>query len=130
MIRRPPRSTRTDTLFPYTTLFRSDVDAEKFDRDFRPMAASTNAPVVYYGTPWGAGSLLARARAEHLEAERRDGIRRCFRFDWTAVAEHVPAYASYVAGERERLGERHPPFRTQYLLEENGRAWCRERGVE
>src|SRR3546814_19658080 len=26
MIRRPPRSTRTDTLFPYTTLFRSWVD--------------------------------------------------------------------------------------------------------
>src|SRR3546814_12433438 len=26
MIRRPPRSTRTDTLFPYTTLFRSDLD--------------------------------------------------------------------------------------------------------
>src|SRR3546814_2840492 len=25
MIRRPPRSTRTDTLFPYTTLFRSSV---------------------------------------------------------------------------------------------------------
>src|SRR3546814_14802763 len=25
MIQRPPRSTRTDTLFPYTTLFRSDV---------------------------------------------------------------------------------------------------------
>src|SRR3546814_2843364 len=27
MIRRPPRSTRTDTLFPYTTLFRSAADA-------------------------------------------------------------------------------------------------------
>src|SRR3546814_14185525 len=26
MIRRPPRSTRTDTLFPYTTLFRPDPD--------------------------------------------------------------------------------------------------------
>src|SRR3546814_13220271 len=26
MIRRPPRSTRTDTLFPYTTLFRSSTD--------------------------------------------------------------------------------------------------------
>src|SRR3546814_19617765 len=26
MIRRPPRSTRTDTLFPYTTLFRSHKD--------------------------------------------------------------------------------------------------------
>src|SRR3546814_2779299 len=30
MIRRPPRSTRTDTLFPYTTLFRS-VDPEGVD---------------------------------------------------------------------------------------------------
>src|SRR3546814_14999198 len=28
MIRRPPRSTRTDTLFPYTTLFRSAVVAD------------------------------------------------------------------------------------------------------
>src|SRR3546814_19616431 len=27
MIRRPPRSTRTDTLFPYTTLFRSNLGA-------------------------------------------------------------------------------------------------------
>src|SRR3546814_2184182 len=34
MIRRPPRSTRTDTLFPYTTLFRSlvvDADEEVFE---------------------------------------------------------------------------------------------------
>src|SRR3546814_20283410 len=29
MIRRPPRSTRTDTLFPYTTLFRSLLDGLK-----------------------------------------------------------------------------------------------------
>src|SRR3546814_11874751 len=28
MIRRPPRSTRTDTLFPYTTLFRSQVSID------------------------------------------------------------------------------------------------------
>src|SRR3546814_10307631 len=28
MIRRPPRSTRTDTLLPYTTLFRSDKSAD------------------------------------------------------------------------------------------------------
>src|SRR3546814_6264008 len=33
MIRRPPRSTRTDTLFPYTTLFRS-VDAQPIDHRF------------------------------------------------------------------------------------------------
>src|SRR3546814_3113379 len=29
MIRRPPRSTRTDTLFPYTTLFRSGEDGQR-----------------------------------------------------------------------------------------------------
>src|SRR3546814_12592045 len=29
MIRRPPRSTRTDTLFPYTTLFRSDDEPRR-----------------------------------------------------------------------------------------------------
>src|SRR3546814_15111891 len=30
MLRRPPRSTRTDTLFPYTTLFRSDPFLRRF----------------------------------------------------------------------------------------------------
>src|SRR3546814_7381685 len=34
MIRRPPRSTRTDTLFPYTTLFRSD-ELDQYPRDLR-----------------------------------------------------------------------------------------------
>src|SRR3546814_14179108 len=33
MIRRPPRSTRTDTLFPYPTLFRSSCDGPVDDRD-------------------------------------------------------------------------------------------------
>src|SRR3546814_10924659 len=37
MIRRPPRSTRTDTLFPYTTLFRSGAD-ELACRDDRERA--------------------------------------------------------------------------------------------
>jgi hypothetical protein len=93
------------------------VDAEKFDRDFRPMAASTNAPVVFYGTPRGANSLLEQAKAAHRAAERRDGRTRHLRYDWERVAEHVPAYGRYVEAERERLGERHPLFRTQYLLE-------------
>src|SRR3546814_10177393 len=35
MIRRPPRSTRTDTLFPYTTLFRSYVKSELTEGDWR-----------------------------------------------------------------------------------------------
>src|SRR3546814_1449328 len=34
MIRRPPRSTRTDTLFPYTTLFRSDLVSVRFQNEF------------------------------------------------------------------------------------------------
>src|SRR3546814_20616336 len=34
MIRRPPRSTRTDTLFPYTTLFRSWETSEPFLREW------------------------------------------------------------------------------------------------
>src|SRR3546814_6101896 len=45
MIRRPPRSTRTDTLFPYTTLFRSvgsspcptARDSATEDLDFKPL---------------------------------------------------------------------------------------------
>src|SRR3546814_13147146 len=32
MIRRPPRSTRTDTLFPYTTLFRAADAVEKIEQ--------------------------------------------------------------------------------------------------
>src|SRR3546814_11953966 len=36
MIRRPPRSTRTDTLFPYTTLFRSSCHRQWFRFLHRP----------------------------------------------------------------------------------------------
>src|SRR3546814_3319036 len=44
MIRRPPRSTRTDTLFPYTTLFRSYFslyvdEVQHFGRGMRQVAA-------------------------------------------------------------------------------------------
>src|SRR3546814_2805325 len=39
MIRRPPRSTRTDTLFPYTTLFRSLIAEMEADPDHRAMMA-------------------------------------------------------------------------------------------
>lgn len=94
-----------------------DIDAETFDRAFRPMAASTNAPVVFYGTPWGANSLLEQAKAANLSAERADGVRRHFQFDCNMVAERAPAYRAHVDAERARLGERHPLFRSQYLLE-------------
>src|SRR3546814_12742505 len=38
MIRRPPRSTRTDTLFPYTTLFRSNAVQDRQHRALRHAA--------------------------------------------------------------------------------------------
>src|SRR3546814_7877261 len=37
MIRRPPRSTRTDTLFPYTTLFRSHAEVQSSAADVFPV---------------------------------------------------------------------------------------------
>src|SRR3546814_14501640 len=49
MIRRPPRSTRTDTLFPYTTLFRSSGD------------------FAQAGRPWRYGSLAPIRELENVE---------------------------------------------------------------
>src|SRR3546814_1025501 len=46
MIRRPPRSTRTDTLFPYTTLFRSGVVAFQHRLNPLPSGFSTSSTLV------------------------------------------------------------------------------------
>src|SRR3546814_20635375 len=52
MIRRPPRSTRTDTLFPYTTLFRSDrVAAIEAERIFEIVEPLTGHLVATVGEP-------------------------------------------------------------------------------
>jgi hypothetical protein len=67
-----------------------DVDPEKFGRDFRPMAATTNATTVLYGTPWDGHSLLEELAQENLELERKDGVQCHFRFDWQAVAACNP----------------------------------------
>jgi hypothetical protein len=93
-----------------------DVDAEKFDKEFRPMASSTGATTVLYGTAWDDRTLLERTKQANLEAEHRDGVRRHFEYDWQRVARYNPAYARYVESERQRLGERHPLFLTQYCL--------------
>src|SRR3546814_8401598 len=56
MIRRPPRSTRTDTLFPYTTLFRSQ-------RAFAPRCpGSSTRPHVARTRSAGMSSISAVAR--------------------------------------------------------------------
>src|SRR3546814_18034789 len=46
MIRRPPRSTRTDTLFPYTTLFRSETSMNRAAEQAVPAAADIFADTV------------------------------------------------------------------------------------
>src|SRR3546814_13703303 len=48
MIRRPPRSTRTDTLFPYTTLFRSTT--EGYDFKFNWLLPDTG--IGQFGVNW------------------------------------------------------------------------------
>src|SRR3546814_5418877 len=47
MIRRPPRSTRTDTLFPYTTLFRSCCDPRLLQNVAGEFAAKFAQMVVF-----------------------------------------------------------------------------------
>ena len=93
-----------------------DVDRDKFIKEFRPMGATGNATTVLYCTPWDGGTLLEAMAEENRELERQDGVRRDFRFDWEAVAACSPLYRQYVESERDRLGEEHPLFRTQYRL--------------
>src|SRR3546814_11879726 len=81
MIRRPPRSTRTDTLFPYTTLFRSEARPELVRRggegcvrqvrraDARDRAARGPGRD-------GAGDAAARDRPERQDAVVEAGARR------------------------------------------------------
>ena len=110
-----------------------DVAPEKFDKEFRPMAAATGATNVLYGTAWDDRTLLERTKQANLEAERRDGIRRHFQFDWQRVARDNPAYARFVEGERQRLGDDHPLFLTQYCLRPlsgGGRLFSRQQGAQ
>src|SRR3546814_10431759 len=80
MIRRPPRSTRTDTLFPYTTLFRSQPEhAEEVARPLQGL---------------GPGELaVAHRRLDNLVAEpvrRIEGGGRRLRHVANAVAADRP----------------------------------------
>src|SRR3546814_18192382 len=63
MIRRPPRSTRTDTLFPYTTLFRSN------DRAVGGEAPGEGRPLLVPGARQVGG-----AEADHAALGERTGV--------------------------------------------------------
>jgi hypothetical protein len=94
-----------------------DFSAEKYAKDFRPMGATANVTTVLYGTAWDGSTLLEQQAARNLALEAADGVRRHFAYDWTAGAAANPAYGAYVAAERDRLGESHPLFQTQYALQ-------------
>src|SRR3546814_4153389 len=59
MIRRPPRSTRTDTLFPYTTLFRSVL---------RAISTGSHPAGSMIGAPERAGTRRARLKVPNSRA--------------------------------------------------------------
>src|SRR3546814_16933813 len=97
MIRRPPRSTRTDTLFPYTTLFRSAVRRDRQRREeavqrLQPQSAERHGPaleqaaelfdaVVLQDRGRGHGRIVMRwpAFGQSLRIRRRGGGRGCAR---------------------------------------------------
>ena len=93
-----------------------DVNKEKYNKEFRPMGATSNVTTVHYGTTWDDSTLLEEIKQTNLEMEKRDGIRRHFRYDWQEVARHNPGYRAYVEAEREQLEKEHPYFLTQYRL--------------
>src|SRR3546814_4283709 len=82
MIRRPPRSTRTDTLFPYTTLFRSavgvaiDVEGSFAGRRLVAKIADEDRPVVKTAADLVVQGQLdvADAVAVHILGQLRIGI--------------------------------------------------------
>lgn len=94
-----------------------DITPAKYDKDFAPMVASTNATRLIVGTEWTSNTLLAREEDAAHEAEKTDGIRRVFKYTSTDVRKHVPAYGKFVDAEIKKLGREHPLVKTQYFCE-------------
>ncbi len=95
-----------------------DVDPAKFDKEFDPMTASTNATRVFWGTAWTSQTLLARQARIAREEERADGIRRVFYYTADNVAQLVPGYAAHLERVIRERGRQHPLVLTQYFNEE------------
>src|SRR3546814_11510622 len=116
MIRRPPRSTRTDTLFPYTTLFRSMV-AEYWKLHRKPGRLTLPE---YFDYNLYDDSLYDAAAKERFITERLHWpiTNLCSDITWRAATEDK--WLSYKL--LQHLGAATPQ-----TLAEIGRASCRER---
>ena len=95
-----------------------DIGIEKYDKQIAPMAASTNATRVFWGTAWTGQTLLARELRAARQAEAKDGIRRVFHMSAEEVRAEVPAYGLFVDEQVARLGRSHPMVRSQFFSEE------------
>src|SRR3546814_12270624 len=109
MIRRPPRSTRTDTLFPYTTLFRSPSPGERLQdrRDPRCSGAGCGGDEP---PPRRAGPLVERAAA-HRRRRRMAGLagRRHRESGDAACRIRRPGQATRAAEDRDVQHQRTQP---------------------
>src|SRR3546814_19889287 len=84
MIRRPPRSTRTDTLFPYTALFRSRRAASVLPRRMAHKRVAGDGEIDILGQ--GDGKLVLRNRHRAAGGAMEEGDRR----PPIALARHAP----------------------------------------
>src|SRR3546814_8031215 len=73
MIRRPPRSTRTDTLFPYTTLFRS-ADDHRRRRIFREIDRRAGAVPAHHTVGRDVGEHSRCQPCRSARQHRRGGL--------------------------------------------------------
>src|SRR3546814_12102610 len=95
MIRRPPRSTRTDTLFPYTSLFRSPLLQSKqclFSETQLPLGAEFQLAGRFAAAIADVDFGLATTQRHHALAQRNDVIGRALPVETQAhrvIAQHV-----------------------------------------
>ncbi len=94
-----------------------EVSIAKYDKDFSPMVASTNATRVFWGTAWTASTLLERERRAALQAQERDGIRRVFFYTAEDVFKILPDYRDFVEALILRHGRNNPLVRSQFFCE-------------
>src|SRR3546814_9293670 len=76
MIRRPPRSTRTDTLFPYTTLFRSLFHLSRWLNEH--LASRLFADAMLRVAPWREGDRPLIFRSEEHTSELQSLMRSSY----------------------------------------------------
>src|SRR3546814_4897717 len=93
MIRRPPRSTRTDTLFPYTTLFRSLVTVIPRRGVF--IVRKTRKEILEMITLWAAlESMACRLITEKASDAEIASLRKIFTsFENGQVQAHIDEYS-------------------------------------